>query len=58
MINNTRSLNALGVPPVNRFEALREKRVGQHSMRINDQCRICFFWNEGDALNVEIVDYY
>jgi proteic killer suppression protein len=58
MISNARSLNDLRVPPANRLEALRGKRVGQHSIRINDQWRICFVWNEGDALNVEIVDYH
>ena len=58
MINNARSLNELRVPPANRLEALRGNRAGQHSIRINDQWRICFHWNEGDALNVEIVDYH
>jgi proteic killer suppression protein len=58
MINNARSLNDLRVPPANRLEALRGKRAGQHSVRINDQWRICFQWSEGDALNVEIVDYH
>ena len=58
MINNARALNDLRVPPANRLEALRGKRAGQHSVRINDQWRICFHWSEGDALNVEIVDYH
>ena len=58
MINNARSLNDLRVPPANRLEALRGNRAGQHSVRINDQWRICFHWSEGDALNVEIVDYH
>jgi len=58
MINNARSLNDLRVPPANRLEVLRGKRVGQHSVRINDQWRICFHWSEGDALNIEIVDYH
>jgi proteic killer suppression protein len=58
MINNARSLNDLRVPPANRLEALRGKRAGQHSVRINDQWRICFQWSEGNALNVEIVDYH
>ena len=49
MINNSRSLNDLLVPPANRLEALRGKRAGQHSVRINDQWRICFHWSEGDA---------
>jgi len=58
MINNARSLNDLRVPSANRLEALRGKRAGQHSVRINDQWKICFHWSEGDALNVEIVDYH
>ncbi|MCJ7814854.1 MAG: type II toxin-antitoxin system RelE/ParE family toxin [Xanthomonadales bacterium] len=58
MINNARSLNDLRTPPANRLEALRGKRAGQHSVRINDQWRICFHWSEGDALDVEIVDYH
>lgn len=45
-------------PPGNRLEALHEDRQGQHSIRINDQWRICFIWKNGDALNVEIVDYH
>ena len=58
MLNNARSLNDLRVPPANRLEALRGKRKGQHSIRINDQWRICFVWMDGDAVNVEIVDYH
>ena len=58
MLNNARSLNDLHVPPANRLEALRGKRKGQHSIRINDQWRICFVWMDGDAVNVEIVDYH
>jgi proteic killer suppression protein len=58
MINNARSLNDLRAPPANRLEALRGKRAGQHSVRINDQWRICFIWSAGDVLNVEIVDYH
>ena len=58
MINNARSLNDLRVPPANRPEVLRGKRTGQHSIRMIDQWRICFVWSEGDALNVEIVDYH
>ncbi|NOY91866.1 MAG: hypothetical protein GXP55_11770 [Deltaproteobacteria bacterium] len=48
----------LRVPPGNRLEPLRGKRKGQHSIRINDQWRICFVWRAGDALDVEIVDYH
>jgi proteic killer suppression protein len=44
--------------PGNRLEALTGNRVGQHSIRVNDQWRICFRWVEGDALEVEIVDYH
>lgn len=51
-------LSDLRVPPANRLEALKADRRGQHSIRINDQWRICFRWNEGDALEVEIVDYH
>ena len=51
-------LNDLAVPPGNRLEALHGERKGQHSIRINDQYRICFVWNEGKAHSVEIVDYH
>jgi proteic killer suppression protein len=51
-------LNDLRVPPRNRLERLRGKRAGQHSIRINDQWRICFRWRSGDAYEVEIVDYH
>ena len=58
MLNNARSIIDLRVPPANRLEALRGNRKGQHSIRINDQWRICFVWMDGDAVNVEIVDYH
>ena len=58
MLNSARSINDLRVPPANRLEALRGNRKGQHSIRINDQWRICFVWMDGDAVNVEIVDYH
>jgi len=58
MLNNARALNDLRIPPANRLEALHGRRVGQHSIRINDQWRICFVWDQGDALDVEIVDYH
>jgi toxin HigB-1 len=48
----------LRIPPGNRLEALKRERLGQHSIRINDQWRICFIWRDGDAHNVEIVDYH
>ena len=51
-------LNTLRVPPGNRLEALKGDRKGQHSIRINDQWRICFRWKSGDAYNVEIADYH
>ena len=58
MLNNARDLNDLRIPPANRLEALSGNRAGQHSIRINQQWRICFRWESGDALNVEIVDYH
>jgi proteic killer suppression protein len=51
-------LNVLRIPPGNRLEALKGDRKGQHSIRINDQWRICFTWKVGDAYDVEIVDYH
>ena len=48
----------LRVPPGNRLKALKGDRKGQHSMRINDQWRICFVWKDGHAYEVEIVDYH
>jgi len=58
MINNFAVLNDLRIPPANRLEKLKGSRAGQYSIRINDQWRICFDWDNGDALNVEIVDYH
>lgn len=58
MLNRATSLNDLRVPPANRLEKLKGDRVGQHSIRINDQWRICFKWHEGDVFQVEIVDYH
>jgi proteic killer suppression protein len=51
-------LSDLKAPPGNRLELLHGDRNGQHSIRINDQFRICFTWSEGDAYDVEIVDYH
>jgi len=48
----------LRIPPGNRLEALHRDREGQHSIRINDQWRICFTWDHGDAYQVEITDYH
>jgi proteic killer suppression protein len=58
VLDATRQLQELSVPPGNRLEALRGDRQGQHSIRINDQWRICFRWRDGDAWDVEIVDYH
>ena len=58
MLNNARQLEDLRVPPANRLEALKGGRRGQHSILINDQWRICFRWNDGDASQVEIIDYH
>jgi len=52
------TLRDLLARPSNRLEALKRDRIGQHSMRINDQYRICFRWHEGSAYDVEIVDYH
>jgi proteic killer suppression protein len=52
------NLNDLKVPPGNCLEKLSRDRLGQHSIRINDQWRICFRWSEADAYDVEIVDYH
>lgn len=51
-------LNDLRIPPGNRLEALKGNRKGQHSIRINNQWRICFIWKDGDAYHVEINDYH
>ena len=51
-------LNDLRVPPGNKLEALKGNREGQHSIRINDQWRVCFIWNADGATEVEIVDYH
>ena len=51
-------LNDLRVPPGNRLEALKGNRAGQHSIRINDQWRVCFRWVDGNAFDVEITDYH
>jgi proteic killer suppression protein len=58
MLNRAITLQDVRVPPANRLEKLSGSRAGQYSIRINDQWRICFEWDKGDALNVEIVDYH
>jgi proteic killer suppression protein len=58
MLNRAATLQDLRVPPANRLEKLSGDRAGQYSIRINDQWRICFDWDAGDAQNVEIVDYH
>jgi proteic killer suppression protein len=58
MLNRAITLQDVRVPPANRLERLTGGRAGQYSIRINDQWRICFEWMEGDAHNVEIVDYH
>ncbi len=58
MLNAAASLEDLRVPPANRLEALKDDRRGQHSIRINDQWRICFRWHDGDVAEVAIVDYH
>ena len=58
MLRRATQLLDLTVPPGNRLEALTDDRKGQYSIRINDQFRICFVWTNGDAYNVEIVDYH
>jgi proteic killer suppression protein len=58
LLNAARVIGDLRVPPGNRLESLKGNRAGQWSIRINDQWRICFVWNEGGPSNVEIVDYH
>jgi toxin HigB-1 len=58
MLNNARTLQDLRSPPANRLEKLSGDRSGQYSIRINNQWRVCFQWRDGDAYEVEIVDYH
>ena len=58
MLNNASELQELRVPPNNRLEKLKGDRAGQFSIRINDQYRICFVWENGDAYDVDITDYH
>ncbi len=57
-LSQARTLQDLLVPPGNRLEALKGNRKSQHSIRVNDQWRICFRWSDGHAYDVEIVDYH
>lgn len=58
LLNAAKNLNDLRSPPGNRLELLTGDRKHQHSIRINNQWRLCFGWHEGNAYNVEIVDYH
>lgn len=58
MLERAERVEDLRIPPANRLELLRGDRAGQYSIRINDQWRICFRFENGDAFNVEIVDYH
>ena len=58
ILNAAVMLDNLKVPPGNQLEALRGSRAGQHSIRVNDQYRVCFVWRDGSAFEVEIVDYH
>jgi len=58
MLNRAVTLEDLRIPPANRLEKLAGDRVGQYSIRINDQWRVCFEWRDRDAFNVEITDYH
>ena len=58
MLHHAATIDDLRIPPANRLEALSDNRHGQHSIRINNQWRICFQWHEDGALQVEITDYH
>lgn len=58
MLNRAETIQDLRVPPANRLERLKGDREGQYSIRVNDRWRVCFDWKDGDALNVELVDYH
>ena len=58
LLDAAERLDELRIPPGNRLEALKGDRKGQHSIRVNDQWRVCFRWDDGDAYEVEIVDYH
>jgi len=58
LLHAAQTLDDLRIPPANRLEELRGDRTGQHSIRINDQWRVCFIWNQGHVEQIEIVDYH
>ena len=58
ILDAANTLDTLRIPPSNRLESLKGDRAGQHSMRINDQWRVCFRWDSGNAHEVEITDYH
>ena len=58
ILDAAETLDDLRVPPGNRLEKLKGERRGQYSVRINDQWRLCFEWSDGDAYNVEVIDYH
>lgn len=58
MIDAAQTINDLRVPPANHLEQLKGNKQGQHSIRINEQWRICFTWHQDDAYDVEIIDYH
>ena len=58
LLSNAQNLQDLKIPPGNRLEKLKGDREGQHSIRINEQWRICFIWKDGNAYEVEITDYH
>lgn len=58
MLHNAQSLDDLKIPPANRLESLKGDRSGQYSIHINNQYRICFIWQAGQVMDVDIVDYH
>ncbi len=58
MVRTAEQLDDLRIPPGNRLEKLKGERAGQHSIRVNEQWRVCFRWEDGDAHDVQIVDYH
>jgi len=58
MINNADDLNDLRIPPANRLEALKGDLLNKYSIRVNNQWRLCFNWNNGDAFEIEMIDYH